>query len=498
MQNQDIQQLKHGGSDIYHVKELKEDYSVTTNFLGPNLAGIRCMNDNIYQINHYPSENKSFFKEGLDFLGVRESNVMWGNGASELIDLVIRTLVKSNGYSSYSKFNGVQYMEYERCCLNNQLVKESNGDILLIINPNNPTGDFYEKDDIKRQINLLKSGSTVIIDESMVFWYGPEWRLQSFLSEENFILSLKSNKNINVIMVQSWTKIFACTGLRFGSIVCFDPELINQFEKHKTPWSANILSYYYLKGCLSDMKYLEETWKQTPILRSRIQNKIIELFPFAEVKGHGFLSWLWVDFKFSDIADMIYSKSLEYGVPVRHGKTGYAQPTYIRFAVRADNSNAILFDMLANVKANKIRVPNYYFPLPGNLVYGIIKIPLDKIKSHEEHIVERKSKLLEYLNENDYFVLPSMILDSANFVVLDGHHRLNILKELGKTEEFVLLVNYNSEAIIPHETNNVTKKEIIEAGLSGKLLPAKSSKHVFIDSDGVKRPLVSLSVIVNN
>jgi hypothetical protein len=43
-----------------------------------------------------------------------------------------------------------------------------------------------------------------------------------------------------------------------------------------------------------------------------------------------------------------------------------------------------------------------------------------------------------------------------------------------------------------------SKKEIIQAGLTGKLLPAKSSKHVFIDLEGNKRPLVSLSVIVNN
>lgn len=490
--------LKHGGSDIYNVKELKEDYSVTTNFLGPSLIGLKLMTSNINQINHYPSEDKTFFKEGLDFLGVKESNVMWGNGASELIDLVIRTLCKSNGYTSYSKFNNVQYMEYERCCLNNGLSEELNGNILLIINPNNPTGDFYGKDDIKKRINQLASGSTVILDESMGFWYGQDWHSQTFLSEENYIVSLKANKNINMILVQSWTKIFSCTGLRFGSVVCFDTKLIKQFEQCKIPWSANILSYYYLKGCLADGKYLEETWQQTPILRDNIKMKISELFPFADVKGHDFLSWLWVDFKFSDIADMIYSMSLEYGIPVRHGKSGYKEPTHIRFAVRNAESNEILFTMLSNVKTSKIKIPNYYFGLPNNLVYGIIKMPLDKIKSHEEHIVERKAKLLEYLNENDYFVLPSMILDAKHFVILDGHHRLNILKELGKKEEYVLLVNYDSESIIPHETNNVTKKEIIEAGVTGKLLPAKSSKHVLVDLNGIKRPLVSLSVIVNS
>lgn len=490
--------LKHGGSDIYNIKELKEDYSVTTNLLGPNLNGLKNINNHMHSINHYPSEDKTFFQEGLDFLKVSASNVMWGNGASELIDLAIRTLVKKLNYTSYYKFNKTQYMEYERCCLNNKLAETKNGNILLIINPNNPTGDYYDKDDIKKRINLLEHDSTIIIDESMIFWLGPNWYEQSFLSEEKYINFLKDNRKINVILVQSWTKIFSCTGLRFGSIVCFDTDLINEFEKYKTPWSANILAYYYLKGCLSDTSYLEETWIQTPILRQSIKNNINELFPFAEVKGHDCLSWLWVDFKVNDIADLIYTKSLEYGIPVRHGKNGYNHPSHIRFAVRNEISNKLLFEMLKDVKSIKVKIPNYYFKIPNDMVYGIIKIPLDQIKSHEEHIIERKNKLLEYLNENDYFVLPSMILDAHDFVILDGHHRLNILKDLGKKEEYVILLNYKCESIISHETNNITKKEIIEAGLSGKLLPPKSSKHIFIDSEYAKRPLVSLSVLVNN
>lgn len=487
--------LKHGGSDIYAVKELIEDYSVTTNLLGPSLIGLENIKSNINSINHYPNENKNFFKEGLDFLKIQESNVLWGNGASELIDLVIRTIVKKSSYKTYSKFNDIQYMEYERCCINNNLDLDTNGDVLLIINPNNPTGEYSSKDDVKKKINLLSENSSVLIDESMIFWLGPEWYMNSFLSEKNYLLSLKTKKNINVIIVFSWTKIFSCTGLRFGSIVCYDELMIKEFEKYKTPWSANILSYYYLKGCLNDLEYLEKTWTKTPILRKTIKNKIIELFPYSMVKGHELLSWLWVDFKFSYIADSIYNKSLEMGIPIRHGKMGYNCSTHIRFAVRDDESNKILFEMLSNVKSNIIPIPNYYFNLPKDLVYGILKIPLKFLKSHEKHIDERKNKLLDYLNSNDYFVLPSIIVDSINFVILDGHHRLNILNELGIEEEYVLLLNYNSEFIIPHETNNITKKEIIESGISGNLLPPKSSKHIFIDNNGIKRPLISLSVL---
>ena len=490
--------LKHGGSDIYNITQLVEDYSVTTNLLGPCASGLNNITNNLEKINHYPSEDKKFFQEGLDFLHVDESSVLWGNGASELIDLAIRTLVKLNEYTTYSKFNNIQYMEYERCCKNNGLVETELGDILLIINPNNPTGDFYNKDFIINKIKMMKNGSTIIIDESMIFWIGPSWYDHSFLSEKKYINELKINRNINILLVQSWTKIFSCTGLRFGSLVSYDLKLIKEFEKYKTPWSANILSYSYLQGCLLDKNYLNDTWERTPKLRLSIANKINEIFPFAQVKGCDFLSWLWVDFIIEDLADAIYTIALEYGIPVRYGEVGYAQPSHIRFAVRNEKSNIILFEMLERVKSNKINIPKYYFNIPNDLVYGIIKIPLDKIKSHEEYIPERKNKLLEYLNGNDYFVLPSMIVDVDTFVILDGHHRLNILKDIGKTEEYVLLVNYKSNAIIAHETDSITKNEIINAGVTGKLLAPKSSKHIFMDSDNIKRPLISLSVIINN
>ena len=70
------------------------------------------------------------------------------------------------------------------------------------------------------------------------------------------------------------------------------------------------------------------------------------------------------------------------------------------------------------------------------------------------------------------------------------------VKESGRKSEYVLLINYNNNSIIPHEFNKITKYQIIEAGIKGELLPPKSSKHIFYDLDGIKRPLISLSVII--
>lgn len=90
--------------------------------------------------------------------------------------------------------------------------------------------------------------------------------------------------------------------------------------------------------------------------------------------------------------------------------------------------------MLNDVKKLVVKKTNYYFNVPNDLVYGVVKMKLPNVKSYKEHIFERKSKLVEYLNSNDYFILPSIIVDCESLVILDRHHRLNILKEMGKEE----------------------------------------------------------------
>ena len=103
--------LQHGGHEVYKVNKLIEDYSVTTNFIGPSLYGLNNIKNNILSINHYPSTDKNFFKKGLEFLNTTSEHIIWGNGASELIDLSIRYLNKNNEYKIFSKGQTVQFME---------------------------------------------------------------------------------------------------------------------------------------------------------------------------------------------------------------------------------------------------------------------------------------------------------------------------------------------------------------------------------------------------
>lgn len=107
-------------------------------------------------------------------------------------------------------------------------------------------------------------------------------------------------------------------------------------------------------------------------------------------------------------------------------------------------------------------------------------IELDVLKQHEEvdpaHLRELKKEI-----ESDKILKFAIAVDKNTSIVLDGEHRFNALRELGCTKVPVTFVDYSSPDIEVQAWRNgerVTKKDVLEAGLSGKKLPPQTSQHM--------------------
>ncbi|MCK5591201.1 MAG: ParB N-terminal domain-containing protein [Candidatus Pacebacteria bacterium] len=126
--------------------------------------------------------------------------------------------------------------------------------------------------------------------------------------------------------------------------------------------------------------------------------------------------------------------------------------------------------------------------------YTIIKNNL--IKEHEEINKEHLQKLLAEIKQ-DGFINDPIIVDKNTMILLDGHHRLNVVKILGLTLVPVYLIDYQNKEIRVHSWRKgikVTKEMVVSAGLTGKLLQAKTSKHLIPKKPtGLKIPLTTLS-----
>jgi DNA-binding transcriptional ArsR family regulator len=111
---------------------------------------------------------------------------------------------------------------------------------------------------------------------------------------------------------------------------------------------------------------------------------------------------------------------------------------------------------------------------------GISFVKLEELREHEDVDLKHLKRLKEEIVSNNILKMP-IVIDKNTKVILDGEHRFNILKELDYKKIPVIFVDYNSPEIQVktwRDNRKLTKEKIIEAGLTGKKFPPKTSKHM--------------------
>lgn len=126
-------------------------------------------------------------------------------------------------------------------------------------------------------------------------------------------------------------------------------------------------------------------------------------------------------------------------------------------------------------------------------------IDIDELLPHEDVIIKRKKKLVEYLKSGDSIIIPSIICCKNSLMIIDGHHRYFALKELGLSKIAVTLIDYHSKNIRTNDISylQVDKNDLIQAAKSkSKLFPPKTTKHQIKDVSGIWRPIILISNLV--
>ncbi|KAJ1642166.1 hypothetical protein J3B02_005146 [Coemansia erecta] len=343
----------HGGQDWAHLDNFVEDFSVTTNAFGMPEAAKLAAIQSVEHGHHYPPADQEPAKSSLArFLWPEQfetevDRLILGNGASELIDLVIR--MAPEGTWKPGPFH-TQYKEYERSARNNdyEMLSSDSADkanVVSLVNPCNPTGDYLDLPELKKWIseNTLPGGY-VLIDESMQPWHSPQFREHSLTTQREYVEDLYKTQGISVFVMHSWTKLWCCTGLRLGSVVCPTADHMRAIKKIQVPWSVNTVALAFLNAVVTDTVYLEKTWEMTPEWRQQMIDRLSQMFPTWEFHGRKFLSWIWVDTKSEEVAERAIDLAKKAGVPVRSGRPGYNLPTFIRLAVREPAKVNVLLD----------------------------------------------------------------------------------------------------------------------------------------------------------
>ena len=224
-----------------------------------------------------------------------------------------------------------------------QTVKKTNAKTVLLINPDNPTGNFLKKEDVLHLCEeLKKDGVTLIFDESFIDFADKEIRY-TLLDEE--IL----NAYPNLIVVKSISKSYGVPGVRLGVLASSDKTYIERIRKTNAIWNINSFGEYFLQIYDKYNKTYAAACDSIAEERARFTKKLTGIKSLTVFPSQANYVLCRIDGK--KAADITVSLLEKYNIFIKDlsSKKGFQSGDYVRLAVRDQKDNDVLIAALKDI-----------------------------------------------------------------------------------------------------------------------------------------------------
>lgn len=196
------------------------------------------------KFNRYPdSDCENLKKTVAKFYGMTDKNVAFGVGSDDLIDIVLKSTIDNNKlmtlkptfsmYNFYGKINCAKLVELLpdenlKHSVNDIIntVKDEKPAILIICNPNNPTGEVFSKVDMEKIIS--STDALVIVDEA-------------YAEFSNISVIDLVTKYDNLVVLRTFSKAYSFAEARLGYIIS-NESFIKMIESVKSPYRINTVN----------------------------------------------------------------------------------------------------------------------------------------------------------------------------------------------------------------------------------------------------------------
>lgn len=256
----------HGGDTLSYKDYYKGDlvdYSSNINPLGVPEGLYEELIEGFYTLRSYPDIQYRKLKDSISkYLSCKPENVMVGNGAVEIIDNFIisakRVLVFTPSFAEYELRALVHGKDLEYIAYNEKFeidLKELESkirkdDLLILGNPNNPTGLRIEEKSLKDIYRLVNDHKAYLLLDEAFYEFCPE--------DYDSIELFKAYEYENVGIIRAATKFFALPGIRLG-YGCASIEKVEEIKKIELPWSVNALGDIAGQFIFKDKAYIERS-----------------------------------------------------------------------------------------------------------------------------------------------------------------------------------------------------------------------------------------------
>jgi histidinol-phosphate/aromatic aminotransferase/cobyric acid decarboxylase-like protein/choline kinase len=244
-----------------------------------------------------------------------------------------------NQYDTYGDTVGIDLQDVAR--------KIKYSEVIVFVNPNNPTGSIISTEIILEYIRKY-SNKFFIIDESFI----------EFSDVESVVNSLELNEFNNVLVIRSMSKSYGLPGVRIGFAYTTNKSLKNEISASIPIWNMNSMAEFYFEMILKNKRALSNSFNQTKLDREIFRKELILLNIFDNVypSAADFILVRINNSQFNTknlVIDLLNNHSIF--IKEVTNKFNIHSHSYYRFAVRLPNENINLVNILcAYFKKNKL------------------------------------------------------------------------------------------------------------------------------------------------
>jgi histidinol-phosphate/aromatic aminotransferase/cobyric acid decarboxylase-like protein/N-acyl-L-homoserine lactone synthetase len=237
-----------------------------------------------------PTDCGGMAKSIAKIRGVKTENILPGAGSSDLIFMAFqewltatsRVLILDPMYGEYihvlqhiigCKVDRIDLLKDKNYVLDtNTLIAKAknNYDLIVIVNPNSPTGQHVSRSKFEIVLNQLPTSTRIWIDETYIEYTGKNQSLEQF-----------ATRSKNIIICKSMSKVYALSGLR-SAYLCASSYQLEKLKSISPPWAVSLPAQIAAVTVLKDNAYYEKCYEQTHSLKDEFTKELLK-FKLLEV-----------------------------------------------------------------------------------------------------------------------------------------------------------------------------------------------------------------------
>lgn len=303
-------------------------------------------------LTEYPSGMKVNSLLAAKNFGVRQENIVVGNGAAELIKSLMGFLKGKTGFvrptfdeypNRYDRQESTDFVpdNHDYSYTAEDLMSFfGNSDIenLVVVNPDNPSGNYIRKEGILALVQWCdRKGITLILDESFA----------DFADEKDNTLIDQAilSQYQNLYVMKSISKSYGVPGLRLGVLASGNEEIIAAMKKDVAIWNINSFGEFYMQIEEKYRKDYENALERFRAERDRFQHELSKIRGFRVIPSQANFVMVELDQNISP-KELLKTLLLRHNLLIKELTTKTNGKNYLRLAVRNEHDNDVLLAAL--------------------------------------------------------------------------------------------------------------------------------------------------------